>query len=327
MKKFRWGYVGCGSIAHSTARSILKGNHEITAVYGRSFEKAKTFAEKYGAVACESFEQLLSCGNIDAIYIATPHTAHVEYAVASLKSHIPVLCEKPVGVCAEDVELMVKTAKENNTYFAEAMWTWFSDTALGVKKWVQNGTVGKTKSVEIHYAFHGLAKSKDSRVLNPMTAGGALLDIGIYPITYCYNLFGYPDKILCDGKIKDGIDIKEKVSLFYGDTVCELYISFEYLKEGLTLKGTDGKIMIPAFHVAPYAFMIGKKGVKLAYGKTTYLNEFDRCAREIENGMKESEYIPFAATLSCMKIMDECRRQMGLVYPFEKQTGDEKIGE
>ena len=244
-----------------------------------------------------------------------------------MKAHIPVLCEKPVGVCAEDVELMVKTAKENNTYFVEAMWTWFSDTALRVKKWVQNGTVGKTKSVEIHYAFHGLAKSKDSRVLNPMTAGGALLDIGIYPITYCYNLFGYPDKILCDGKIKDGIDIKEKVCLYYGDTVCELYISFEYLKEGLTLKGTDGKIIIPAFHVAPYAFMIGKKGVKLAHGKTTYLNEFNRCAREIENGMKESEYIPFDATLNCMKIMDECRRQMGLVYPFEKQIGDEKIGE
>lgn len=319
MKKFRWGYIGCGSIANSTARSILKGNHEITAVYGRSFEKARAFAEKYGAVAFESFEELLSCGNIDAIYIATPHTAHVEYAVASLKAHIPVLCEKPVGVCAEDVELMIKTAKENDTYFAEAMWTWFSDTALGVKKWVQNAAVGQTKNVEIYYAFNGLDKSKDSRVRNPMTAGGALLDIGIYPITYCYNLFGYPDKIVCDGVIRDGIDINENITLYYGDTVCKLHISFEYLKESLTLKGTEGKIIIPVFHVAPYAFMLGKRGLKLAFGKTTYLNEFDRCAHEIKNGMKQSVYIPFEATLDCMKIMDECRRQMGLVYPFENK--------
>lgn len=317
MKKFRWAYVGPGHIAESTAKSILKGNHEITAVYGRTYSKAQAFAEKHGARAYESFGELLSSGNFDALYIATPHTAHVEYAVKALEAHIPVLCEKPVGVSASDVELLIKTARENDTYFAEAMWTWFSDTALGVKKWVKDEAVGKVEKVEIHYAFNGLAKSPESRVRNPMTAGGALLDIGIYPITYCYNLFGYPDKITCEGEIRDGIDVNEKITLTYGSTVCELYISFEYLKEMFTLKGTKGKIYIPAFHVSPYALMTGKKGLKLTFGKTTYLNEFDRCAEEIRAGKKESAYIPFEATLSCMKIMDECRRQMGLKYPFE----------
>ena len=317
MEKFRWAYIGPGHIAASTARSILKGNHEITAVYGRTYSRAKAFAEKFGGRAYESFDELIASKSFDAVYIATPHTAHVEYAVRALEAKIPVLCEKPVGVSAADVELLIKTAKENDTYFAEAMWTWFSDTALGVKKWVHNGDVGKAERVEIHYAFHGLAKSKDSRVRNPMTAGGALLDIGIYPITYCYNLFGYPDKITCEGEIRDGIDVNEKILLTYGDTVCELYISFEYLKEIFTLKGTKSKILIPAFHVSSYALMLGKKGIRLTFGKTTYLNEFDRCAAEIRAGKKESAYIPFEATLSCMKIMDECRRQMGLVYPFE----------
>ena len=152
-----------------------------------------------------------------------------------------------------------------------------------------------------------------------MTAGGALLDIGIYPITYCYNLFGYPDKITCEGEIRDGIDVNEKITLTYGDTVCELYISFEYLKEMLSLNGTKGRIIIPAFHVSPYALLIGKKGIKFTFGKTTYLNEFDRCADEIRQGKKESSYIPLETTLNCMKIMDECRRQMGLVYPFENK--------
>ncbi len=320
MKKFRWAYVGCGSIADKTAKSILKGNHEITAVYGRTYSKAQSFAERHGGRAYETFEELIESKSFDAIYIATPHTSHVEYAVKALKAHIPVLCEKPVGVSVADVELLIKTAKENDTYFAEAMWTWFSDTALGVKKWVSEGKAGDVKHVEIHHAFPGIAKSADSRVRDPMTAGGALLDIGIYPITYCYNLFGYPDKILCEGKIKDGIDIKEKVTLCYGKTVCELYMSFEYLKESFVLKGNKGQIRIPGvFHAAPLAVFLGKSGVKLARGETTYLNEFERCAEEIRAGKKESDYIPFEATLNCMRIMDECRRQMELVYPFENK--------
>ncbi len=319
MNKFRWGYIGCGGIAHSTAKSILKGNHKITAVYTRNFDKANNFADKYGAKAYNTFEELLECGNIDALYIATPHTSHVEYAVAALKAHIPVLCEKPVGVRASDVELLINTAKEYNTYFAEAMWTWFSDTALAVKKWVQNGKAGMVSHIEIHHAFPGLSKKPRSRVRDPMTAGGALLDIGIYPITYCYNLLGYPDKIVCDGTIQDGIDIKEKVNLYYGDTVCELYMSFKHLKESFLLKGSKGKIRLPGvFHAAPLAVFTNKKEIKLAFGKTTYLNEFERCAEEIRAGKKESSYVLFYATLDCMKIMDECRKQMGLVYPFER---------
>ena len=318
MEKFRWGYIGCGSIAASTANSILKGNHKITAVYGRSVDKAELFAAKYGARAYRTIDEFLSCGEFDAVYIATPHTSHVEYAVAALKAHIPVLCEKPVGVCEKDVELIIETAIENNTYFAEAMWTWFSDTAISVRKWIRNGDVGSVNNVEIYHAFPGLAKKADSRVRNPMTAGGALLDIGIYPITYCYNLFGYPDKITCEGTLRDGIDIKEKVTLNYGATVCELYMSFEYLKESFVLKGDKGCVRIPGvFHAAPFAYKYGKTGFGFAWGKTTYLNEFTRCAEEIRQGRKESQYVPFRATLDCMKIIDECRAQMSLVYPFE----------
>lgn len=317
MEKFRWGYIGCGSIADKTAKSITKGNHRITAVFSRTYPKAQSFAEKYGAKAYERLEDFLSSGEFDAVYIATPHTTHVPYSLAALEAHIPVLCEKPVGVSQADVELVIKTAKENDTYFAEAMWTWFSDTALSVKKWVQSGKIGRVKNVEIHHAFPGLSKKADSRVRDPMTAGGALLDIGIYPITYCYNLFGYPDKIRCEGTVKDGIDIKEKVTLYYGNMPCELYMSFEYLKEKCVIKGSDGKIRVPLYHCGAFGVMKGKGSAKIATGKTTYLNEFDRCATEIRKGRKESEFIPFRATLDCMKIMDECRKQMKLKYPFE----------
>ena len=318
MDKFRWAYIGSGSIAASTARSILKGNHEITVVYSRSFDKAQAFAKKFGGKAVETIDELLSCDNIDAVYIATPHTSHVEYAVAALKKRIPVLCEKPVGVTQADVELLIETARENDTYLVEAMWSWFSDTAIAVRDWVKQGKIGRVKNVKIVHAYPGLNKKPGSRVLDPMTAGGALLDIGIYPITYCYNIFGYPDSIKCEGTIQNGIDIKEKVTLCYGNMPCELYVSFEKLKESFVAEGTEGKIKLPMFHVASFAVMKSKKGNKVAFGKTTYLNEFDRVAEEIRAGKKESDYVPFEATLSCMKIMDVCREQMGLKYPFEK---------
>lgn len=318
MNKFRWAYIGSGSIAYSTAKSILKGDHIITAVYSRTYKKAAAFAGRFGAKAYESFDEMLSEGEFDGVYIATPHTSHVEYAVAALKAHIPVLCEKPVGVSAKDVELLIKTARENDTYFAEAMWTWFSDTALTVKKWISNGEIGEVKTVEIHHCFPGMSMKADSRVRDPMTAGGALLDIGIYPITYCYNLFGYPDSITCNGTVEHGIDTKEKVVLTYGELKCELYMSLYYLKEKCVIKGTAGSVRLPgAFHAAPMALLFKKLSVKTGFGKTTYLIEFDRCAKEIREGKKESSYVPFEATLSTMKIMDECRRQMGLVYPFE----------
>ncbi len=317
-KKFRWGYVGSGSIALSTAKSILKGNHEITAVYGRSFDKVRSFAERFGAKAYKSYDEFLLDGEFDAVYIATPHTSHVEYAVAALKAHVPVLCEKPVGVSEADVRLLIETAKENDTYFVEAMWTWFSDLSLSVKKWVDDGKIGDIKNVEIHYAFLGLSMKADSRVRDPMTAGGALLDIGIYPITYCYNLFGYPDKIECTGTLKDGIDINERVVLSYGDLRCELYMSLEYLKESFVAKGSKGSIKMPVFHCGRVAFRQNGLKISTIFGKINYLIEFDRCAEEIRQGKKESDYIPFKATLDCMKIMDECRRQMKLIYPFEK---------
>ncbi len=318
MAKFRWAYIGSGSIAQSTAKSILKGDHEIISVYSRNSRKAEAFAKKYGAAAAKTAQEAIDFPGVDGVYIATPHTSHVEYSLMALKAKKPVLCEKPVAVSADEVELVINTAKENDTYFAEAMWSWFSDISLTVKAWVNSGRIGEIRSVKIVHAFPGLKMDESSRVRDPNTAGGALLDIGIYPITYCYNIFGVPDKIECTGEIHKGIDIKEQVTLHYGSFSCECSMSLEHLKESFEIVGTKGKIILPLFHVAPVAIMKIKRGFRLFFGKTTYLNEFNRVAEEIRQGKKQSDYIPFESTLQCMKIMDECRRQMGLKYPFEK---------
>lgn len=318
MEKFRWAYIGSGSIANSTARDIIKGNHRIVSVYSRNIEKARTFADKFGTDAFNDFDSAVNREDVDGVYIATPHTSHIEYAVRAMKLGKSVLCEKPVGVSLKEVEVAIETAKSENIYFCEAMWTWFSDVALTVKKWVHSGEIGEIKDVVINYAFPGILMPKTSRVLTPETAGGALLDIGIYPITYCYNLFGIPDKIHCTGKIKNGIDIAETVILEYNGFKCTLNMSLCRLKENCLIKGSRGTVSLPAFfHMASKAILKNEKGSKTFNGKTDYLTEFTRVAEEIRQGKTESDFIPFEATRECMRIMDECRKQMKLVYPFE----------
>ena len=318
MEKFRWAYIGSGNIAKSTAKSIEKGAHEIVAVYSRTFSKAEAFAKKHGARAYKNAEEAISAENVDAVYIATPHTSHIDYSLEAIKLGKPVLCEKPVGVTAEEAEEMINVAKENGIYYCEAMWTWFSDVALTVKKWVDEKRIGEIKNVVINYAFPGLMMSKNSRVLTPETAGGALLDVGIYPITYCYRLFGFPEKISCTGTIKNGIDTDETVVLEYGGFKCTLKMSLAKLKEDCIIEGTKGSITLPMFHMAWKAVLNSDGKKEVFKGKTDYLTEFTAVANEIKNGKTESDFIPFEATVNVMKIIDECREQLGLKYPFEK---------
>ena len=319
MEKFRWAYIGSGNIANSTAREIVKGNHEIVSVYGRSIDKVKAFAEKYGAEAYDNFEKAVGRDDVDGVYIATPHTSHLDYAVRAMKMGKSVLCEKPVGVTEKEAEAMIAVAKSENVYFCEAMWTWFSNVALTVKEWVKNNEIGDITDVVINYAFPGILMPKTSRVLTPETAGGAILDIGIYPITYCYNLFGVPKGITCNGEIKNGIDIAETVVLEYDGFNCTLNMSLCKLKENCIIKGTKGTITLPTFfHMASKAILKNENKKQVFKGKTDYLTEFTAVAEEIKQGKTQSEFIPFDATIACLKIIDECRRQMNLVYPFEK---------
>lgn len=319
MSKTKWVYIGCGSIASKTADSIKNGDHEIVAVYSRNFEKCQKFAKEHGAVAYKTSKEAIEHSGADAVYIATPHTSHKEYAAEALEHKMPVLCEKPVGITQTDVRELIECVEKNNTYLAEGMWTWFSDVAITVKNWVQSGEIGEVLSASIYFQFPGLLKPKNSRVRLPETAGGALLDVGIYPITYCYNLFGYPDKIECTGEITGGIDVSEDIILTYGNLKCDLHSSLKGLREDCTIVGTKGTIKLPTFfHMSNKAILQNENGKRVYKGTTDYLTEFTRAAEEMKSGLKQSNYVPLSATLDCMKIMDECRRQMHLVYPFEK---------
>ena len=323
VQPFRWCFIGTGKLAHQVAGEITESQRRrIVSVYTRRPEAGQEFARAFGAVSYMDARHAICDPQTEGVYIVTPHNSHHEYAKLAIELGKPVLCEKPVTTDAVQAEELIRLAKEKNVYFAEAMWTWFSPVAHQVKRWLDAGEFGDIKKVIANYHMNSIAYAP--RVSDPARAGGALLDIGVYPITYLYRLFGHPEEIRCEGVLKNGIDVSEDVHMTINGTVYTASASIVDFKglEKIKITGNKGSITIPMFHMAKKAVLHRRgNGSEVFRGDGSYLNEFDCAAREIRQGLTESPLVPHQATLDVMKIMDECRRQMGLVYPFEKAGG------
>ena len=325
MDKFRWAYIGCGIIANDTAKVILgSGRHEIVAVWNRTGSKAEPFSRRFGGKVYRTAEEVVAAKDVQGVYIAVTADKHAEYMQLCIKNHKPVLCEKPFTINAKEAEQVFVMAAKEKVYVAEAMWTWFNRTANQVKEWVDSGRIGEIKSVQVCYAFPVTTFYKSDRLTDPARAGGAVLDIGVYPLRYCLGLFGVPKTILCEGKVEKGVDLTETVTLDYGGFVCNNFISLKKLKgEKFTIHGSLGTITIPWFHMARKAVLRqgSKREVFVDKVKSIdglYLPQFDTVAEEISAGKLESDKVSSTSTIETMKVLDECRRQMGLVYPFER---------
>lgn len=320
---FNWCFIGTGTLAGKVAKEITKsGRHSIVSVYSRRMEKCREFAMPYGALPCATAQEAITAPGVDAVYIVTPHNSHYEYVKLALKLGKPVLCEKPFTVEAKQAEELIWLAEEKGIYLAEAMWTWFSPIANQVKAWLDGGEFGEIQEVIANY--HMNSRGYAPRVTDPNRAGGALLDVGVYPITYLYRLFGNPAAVKCDGVLEGGIDLKEDVAMTFSNgrtfTASVSIVDFKGL-ERLKIVGDKASVSIRFFHSANSVKLRRKTGKNETFrGDGSMLNEFDRAAEEIREGLTESRLVPHQATLEVMKILDQCRAQMGLVYPFEQRT-------
>lgn len=319
---FRWCFIGTGTLAGKVAKEITaSGRHSIVSVYSRRMEKCREFAAPYGALACANAEDAITVPEVDGVYVVTPHSNHYEYVKLALTLGKPVLCEKAFTTDAKQAEELIRLAEENGVYLAEAMWTWFSPVAHQVKKWLEDDEFGNIQKVVANY--HMNSKGYAPRVTDPNRAGGSLLDVGVYPITYLYRLFGKPTEIKCAGVLENGIDLTENVTMTFpgGEsyTASASIVDYKGL-EKLKIIGTKASVSLRFFHMAKKAVLRRKNGKNEVFkGDSSMLNEFDRVADEIREGLTESRLVPHQATLDVMGIMDECRRQMGLVYPFEEK--------
>lgn len=317
---FRWGVIGTGNIAKTVCDAIAKsGRHKVVAAYSRTAARAQKFAKRYGAKCYEDKEKFFADKDIDAVYIATPHSSHYQYLLDCVNHGVPVLTEKSFTVNCGQAKKVFELAKEKKVFVCEAMWTRFAPFLDEVKKWIDDGRIGKVKSFDGKFCMplNIIKPFVPERVYLPEYAGGALLDLGVYPVSFSHMLLGVPDKTECKMIVKDGIDYADDVRLYYGDGVCNLYSSFCDLTSFTgTVYGEKGKIVIPNFTRPKKAYLyIGGKKKGCKKGKCGYVYEFDRCAEDILAGRTESSVMTARDTLEVMEIMDECRRQNALVYP------------
>lgn len=195
-KTIRWGIIGLGKIATKFATDLATiPDAELYAVASRSQENADSFAEKFNATkAYNSYESLAKDPNVDAVYIATPHSFHKAHSILCLEQKKAVLCEKPFAMNLDEVETMIATAKANNVLLMEALWTYFLPHYQYILKILNDNTFGKILKLEADFGFTR-PFDDDSRLFNKELGGGSLLDIGIYPIFAAISTLGLPDAI------------------------------------------------------------------------------------------------------------------------------------
>ncbi|WP_423189845.1 Gfo/Idh/MocA family protein [Alkalibacterium sp. f15] len=320
MDKFGWAYIGCGSIAHTTAKELVKtDDNQIVAVWNRTTAKAEEFAKEYGGTVYATAEEAINAAGVEGVYVNVNGDMHAEFTKLSIKNKKPVLCEKPFAVNEKVTKEVFDYAAEKDVYVSEAMWTWHNETALQVKEWVKSGVIGDIQSVDCAFAVPLLKHSDNPRLTTPSMLGGALLDLGVYAVRYCYELFGIPEQIKCEGDMHE-VDHAEKIEFQYPGFQAKMHISMkEDAGNFFEIKGTKGAISVPKFNSSKQAYLKtdGKEEVFEMAG-LLYGNQFSNVAAEIRAGRKEGEKISGKSTIEVMALLDECRRQMGLVYPQEQ---------
>lgn len=319
---FGWLVVGTGRIANTVMSEITKtGRHRVAAVFSRTLSKAQNFADKFGAEVFQDIDAALDCKAVDGVYIATPHSVHYQYLLKCIEHGVPVLSEKSFTVNAKQTEAVFAAAAEKNVFVAEGMWTRFNPVVKKIIEWVKSGAIGDITEIDANFCLPVSVTKPfmSDRVYTAKYAGGALLDLGVYPVSYCQMLLGEPEKTKCVMRLEDSVDYDCKITLTYKNAVCNLNCSFDGLKTYHSLiKGTKGEIKSNMFYKPTHAVLYtdGKKADS-ARCKRGYIYEFDGVADDIRNGRIESALIPHRDTVAVMKILDECRRQGGLIYPDE----------
>lgn len=322
MKPFGWAYLGTGGIAHTTARELRQeGSGRIVAVWNRTREKAEAFAAEFGGRVYDRAEDAILDPEVEGVYIAVTANLHDHYMKLCIENGKAVLCEKPFTVNASQAKAVFDLAEEKSVYVSEAMWTWFNPVAKQVKYWVKSGALGKVRHVHCTYSFPMIYNPhKKPRHTSPELIGGALLDTGVYGIRYCYELFGTPKKIFCEGRVVEGIDLGETITLDYdGFQAHFLFSRDQNHGETFEIVGDNGTISVPMFHCARKAVMKGSISGKIKDKGLLFGTQFATVSREIRGREKQALTISPGSTVEVLQILDECRAQMGLKYPCEME--------
>ncbi|MCU1412979.1 MAG: gfo/Idh/MocA family oxidoreductase [Microbacteriaceae bacterium] len=324
--KLRWGILGSGNIAHRQTADLLANGFQVGAVGSRSDATARAFAGEFAlSSAYGSYEELVADESLDIIYVSTPHSFHAEHAALALNAGKHVLVEKSFTINARQARAVTELASAKGLVVLEAMWTRFLPHMRRAREIVASGKIGEVRAI---IADHSKKLSSDPthRLNNPALGGGALLDLGIYPVSFAWSLLGRPASIQAHAAMTaTGVDRQTSAILGYANgEQAILHCALDAAgPTSASVIGTKGWIEFEPDWYKPSGFTV--------YGTNReFLERFDgsipsrgmqfqawEIERRIRLGERDDDILPAVESVEIMEGLDEIRRQIGLAYPGE----------
>ncbi|MFD8551803.1 Gfo/Idh/MocA family protein [Streptomyces fradiae] len=326
-RRVRWGVLATGGIAASFTRDLLDmpDDAEVVAVASRTAASARAFAERFGIPrAYGSWAELAADDGVDVVYVATPHAAHRAAAGLCLEAGRAVLCEKPFTLNAREAGELVALARERGTFLMEAMWMYCNPAVRRLVELVRDGAIGEIRTV---HADFGLVAPDDPghRLRDPAAGGGALLDLGVYPVAFAQLLLGEPDRVAANALLSpEGVDLNTGVLLGWDSGAAGLLSCSVVADTPLTasVTGTAGRIEFPRGFFFPEGFTLFRDGrepeeVRVELRRDSYQYQAAEVMRCLRAGESESPLVPLDGTLAVMRTLDAVRDLVGVRYPGE----------
>lgn len=329
MNKIRWGILGCGKIARKFASDLrLVEDAVLMAVGAREQATADAFTKDFPAnYAHNSYEALVSNPEVDVIYVATPHGLHYEHVMLCLEHKKAVLCEKAFAINYRQANEMIDFAKTQNTFIMEAFWTRLLPHYVKMKELITEGKVGRIKYLHAEFGFKPLPPFAP-RIYEPALGGGALLDIGVYPIFLALDVLGKPDHIdAVMTPASTGVDDQCAIHFQYQHgAIAQLFCSFtSNLATGADIAGDQGRIRLshrfhgPTTQLEYYSTTVDSLEIipfekAAGYGYEYEARHVSECLRM---NLTESPILSHQKTLLLMEVLDIIRAKVGIRYPAD----------
>ncbi|MEW2622710.1 Gfo/Idh/MocA family oxidoreductase [Streptomyces sp. NPDC048106] len=315
----RWGILGTGWIAQRfTEDLLLLPGHTVSAVGSRERRTAETFARQYGVErAWDSYERLVADDEVDVVYVATPHTYHLAHATLALEAGRAVLVEKPFTGNAADARRLVELARARNLFAMEAMWTRFNPLIGRLRELVADGAIGDVTAVQADF---GTSSPYDPahRLWSPELGGGALLDLGVYPLYFAWMLLGAPASVQATAAVApSGVDANTGMLLGYDSGAVALLHCALTSQSSWTamVTGTKGRIEVPSPFFAPHTLVLHRAGEEPETFRADlrgngYVYQAEEVARCLRAGERESPLMPLDETLAIHGTLDTVFAQL-----------------
>jgi predicted dehydrogenase len=323
----RWGIVGTGDIAKRfTSDLLLLPDHEVAAVGSRAPRTAEIFAAEFGlGSAYGSYAELAGDDGLDVVYVATPHSGHLAAARQCLEAGRAALVEKPLTPTAAEAEILVQVARGRGLFLLEGMWTRFNPLIVKLRELVADGAIGEVTAVYADFAW-APAYDPASRFWSPGLAGGALLDLGVYPLSFTWMLLGRPDTIQARATVAaTGVDANTGILLGYDSGAVALLhcgLTAESPQRA-TVVGTRGRVEIPALFFRPTAMTLHRAGAEpetfeLDLKGNGFTYEAEEVARCLRAGLLESPHLPLDETIDILRVVDTIAARLRPSAPDER---------